>query len=81
MKNWILANSCSRIFKKSINGEMIFLHTQHCIDKVKSCPDLLPYYEVEMVNYDGAIWHTPIKDFIIDGEISWKELGRNFNIR
>ena len=60
MKNWIIANSCARIFSKSLSRDILFLHTEQCIEKVKSCPDLLVYYDKDMVNYDGAIWHAPI---------------------
>ena len=80
IKNWIVFNGCTRVFSKSLEEEIVFLHSQQCIDHVKSCSDLLPYYDSEMVNYDGKIWHASVDEFISDGIINWEQLRRNFSI-
>ena len=81
MKNWILADGCTRVFSKTLGEEVLFLHSQQCIKKLKSCPDLLSYYDIDMVNMDGKIWHAAVNNFISEGKVNWHELGRNFNIR
>ena len=43
MKNWILADGCTRVFSKTLGEEVLFLHSQQCIKKLKSCLDLLSY--------------------------------------
>ena len=63
IKNWVIFDGCSRIFSKSLETEIVFLHSQNCINNIKSCPDLLPDYEIDMVNYDGEIWHAPLSEF------------------
>ena len=60
MKNWIISNGCTRVFSTSLQTEIVFLHSQQCIDGVKSCPDILPDYDSDMVNYDGEVWHASV---------------------
>ena len=79
-KNWILSHGCTRVFSHSLKREIVFLHSQQCVDGVKSCPDILSDYDIEMVNYDGEIWHDCVDKFISEGKIDWEDLRANFGI-
>ena len=50
---------------------------------MKWCPDMLPYWDSDMVNYDGNsdIWHASIKEFLTEDKISWNKLQRHFGIK
>ena len=79
-KNWIIFDTCTRIYSESLKEEVVFLHTQKCIDDIKRCPDMLPYYDNDMVNCDRKIWHAHITAFFAGGEINWKALRSHFGI-
>ena len=79
MKNWMIFDGCTRIFSKNLQREIVYLHSEQCINE-KWCPDMLPYWDSEMVNYDGAIWHAPIIKFFNEGKISWTSLRSHFGI-
>ena len=66
MKNWIIFEGCTRIYSTSLEREIVYFHSKQCIN-VKWCPDMLPYWDSDMVNYDGNIdiWHAPLKDFFL----------------
>ena len=72
LKNWIIFDACTRIFSTSLKEEVVFLHTQKCIDDVKRCSDMLPYYDNDMVNCDGKIWHAHITDFFLMVKLTGK---------
>ena len=82
MKNWIIFEGCTRIFSTSLEREIVYLHSKQCIN-VKWCPDMLPYWDTDMVNYDGNIdmWHAPLKEKISEGKISWEKLRSHFGIK
>ena len=44
---------------------------------------MLPYWDTDMVNYDGNIdmWHAPLKEKISEGKISWEKLRSHFGIK
>ena len=63
MKNLTIFESCTRIFSRSLITEVIYVHSQQCIDKMKSCSDMLASYKSDIFNYDGEIWHAPLSDF------------------
>ena len=75
-KNWIIANGCTRIYSKSKEIEVLFLHSKQCLSKQSSCPDL--YASYDMTNYDGEAYHAPLEDFFSDNKINWEELNWNF---
>ena len=72
MKNWFISNGCTRIFSSILEKEVLFLHSQQCIDGVNGCQDMLSYYH--MVKYDGEVWHAPLSDYFFEGKISWDKL-------
>ena len=80
LKNWIIFDGCSIIFSRNLKKEIVYLHSQKCIDGVNSCPDLLPGYDSDIINYDGEIWHAPLDDFFSDGEVKWRILKCKFGI-
>ena len=77
MKNWFISNGCTRIFSSILETEILFLHSQQCIDGVNGCQDMLSYYH--MVKYDGEVWHAPISEYFFEGKISWEKLQKNFS--
>ena len=38
-KNWILVNGCTRIFSSSERREVLFFHSNLCLENKNSCPD------------------------------------------
>ena len=43
-------------------------------NNAKRCPDMISYYDWEMINYDGVIFHAALKDYFSEGSINWPEL-------
>ena len=78
-KDWILVNGCTRIFSCSRKSEVLFLHSDQCLNKKRSCPDLPGFYH--LTNYDGEYWHAPLTDFFSEGKMRWEALHGDFNIR
>ena len=70
---------CTRIFSTNLQREIVYLHSEKCIN-VKRCPDMFPYWDSEMVNFDGAIWHAPLNNFFSEGKINWTSLRSHFGI-
>ena len=81
MKNYIIFEECTRIFSTRLEREIVYLHSNQCIN-IKWCPDMLPYWESDTVNYDGNmdIWHAPLNEFFSEGQIIWKKLRSHFGI-
>ena len=53
MKNYTIFEGCTRIFSTNLQREIVYLHSEQCIN-VKWCPDMLPYWDSDMVNFDGG---------------------------
>ena len=79
-KNWTIFEGCTRIFSKFLEKEVVYLHSQQCIDNLKSCPDMLKSYDTDIFNYDGEIWHAPISEFFSEGKMKWGSLSSHFDI-
>ena len=77
-KNWLVNKSCTRIFSKSKQREVLFLHSQQCFDNTNRCPDLPSHYH--LTNYDGQSWHAPLSEHFLDSKIKWETLNRRFDI-
>ena len=81
LKNWILSEGCTRIYSNSRKSLLVFLHSEECITNTNRCPDMISYYDREMINYDGVIFHAALNDYYYDGSVNWLELNGRFGIR
>ena len=69
-KDWILVNSCTRIFSRSRKCEVLFVHSVQCLNNDRSCSDLPGHYH--LANYDGEYWHAPLNDFFLRAKSAGK---------
>jgi hypothetical protein len=60
---------------------LVFLHSEECIMDTNRCPDMIRYYDREMINYDGFIFHAALNHYFSDGSINWPEFNGRFGIR
>ena len=77
-KNWVIAKTCTRVFSSSEKKEVLFLHSEQCIDQSKSCQDLNSDYSLP--NYYGNTFHAPIDDYFTNGLMNWESLHGQFDI-